>query len=140
MKATAMVLVVTWCSAGVGAAQELALDAGLSPASVEDARDAGFLPGVPSATLSGIVLTRGTRDVVVLAQVSLEDGGVQLAESGPDGGFQLDLAPGEVRLRISASGHRPRVIERLKAHERVEVLYRLGRPSTQSAHPVGLRA
>ncbi len=86
--------------------------------------------GLPAhvARISGRVLTKGTRDVVPLAQVGLEDGGVTAAETDAEGRFALEVPPGALRLVVTASGHRPRVFkEKLQPGQAVEVVYRLDR-------------
>ncbi len=86
--------------------------------------------GVPRSTglIVGKVLTRGTRETIALAQVSLEDGGVTTVETDADGRFELEVPPGPQRVQVTASGHVKRVFkENLTAGQRVEVLYRLDR-------------
>lgn len=93
------------------------------PVAVEDAgvRLTGGL-------ISGKVMTKGTRDVVPLAQLSLQDGGVGAVETDAEGRFTLEVPPGPVRIVVTASGHVKGVFkENLVAGQKVEVLYRLGR-------------
>ena len=81
-------------------------------------------PQLP-ATLSGKVMTKGTREVVPLAYVSAGDAGV---EADAEGRFTLEVPPGEYRVMVTASGHRTRQFkETLNANQRVEVIYRLDR-------------
>ncbi len=80
------------------------------------------------ATLRGQVMTRGTRDELPLALVDLEDGGVAPVETDATGHFTLALPPGPQRVRVQASGHRPRIYrENLKSGDTVSVVYRLNR-------------
>ena len=82
----------------------------------------------PIGTLTGRVLTRGTRETISLAQIGLEDGGVTTVESDADGRFALALPLGPQLVLVTASGHVKRVFsENLKAGQTVEVLYRLTR-------------
>ncbi len=95
-----------------------------SPAAPEDA-------GVISLTtgrISGQVLTKGTREVIPLAQLGLDDGGIVTAETDAQGRFSLEVPPGPIRVLVTASGHVKRVFkENLTVGQRVEVIYRLGR-------------
>ena len=76
--------------------------------------------------LVGQVMTKGTRDVVPLAQIRLADGGHPSAETDAEGRFTLEVPAGEFRVEVAASGHLSRVFtEKLDAGERLEVLYRL---------------
>ncbi len=78
--------------------------------------------------LTGKVMTKGTRDVVSLAQVSLEDGGLTSAETDAEGRFTLSVPPGPLRVQVTASGHVKRVFkENLTLGQHVEVLYRVDR-------------
>jgi TonB family protein len=96
------------------------------PREVADVADAGLAPLV--ARLSGQVLTRGTRDVIPLATVGLEDGGVAKVETDAEGRFSLELPPGPSRVAVAAAGHRTRVFrETLTAGQAVQVVYRLDR-------------
>ncbi len=84
--------------------------------------------GVLMATLRGQVMTKGTREEVPLALVGLADGGVETVEADGEGRFVLELPPGEHRISVAASGHRPRVFkEKLKAGEELKVIYRIDR-------------
>ena len=86
--------------------------------------DAGVAPAF--GRLSGTVTTKGSREVVALAQLRLEDGGVTLAETDSSGRFTFELPPGTLRVEVTASGHVRRVFpEKLAAGQQVEVLYRL---------------
>jgi len=78
--------------------------------------------------LVGQVLTRGTREPIPLAQLSLGDGGVTLVETDADGRFTLEIPAGPTRVVVTASGHVKRAFnENLKPGQTVEVLYRLNR-------------
>ena len=91
----------------------------MSPARPEDA-------GLKTARIVGKVMTKGTRDVVSLAQISLSDGGHPSAETDAEGCFTLEVPAGELRVEVTASGHTRRVFkEKLAAGQRLEVLYRL---------------
>ena len=71
-------------------------------------------------------MTKGTRDVVPLAQLSLSDGGLPSAQTDAEGRFTLEVPAGELRVEVTASGHTRRVFtEKLAAGQRLEVLYRL---------------
>ena len=86
--------------------------------------DAGVLPA--RARISGTVTTKGSREVVALAQLQLEDGGVTLAQSDSLGRFSFEVPAGAMRVEVTASGHRKRVFpEKLAAGQQLEVLYRL---------------
>lgn len=86
--------------------------------------DAGQV--APSARLSGRVFTKGTRDVIPLAQVSIEDGGLVAVQTDKEGRFTLDVPGGPLRVVVMASGHTKRVFdENLDAGQKLEVLYRL---------------
>lgn len=88
--------------------------------------DAG--PPPEYATLRGRVQTLGTRDVVPLAQLGLEDGGVAPVETDAAGRFTLHLPPGAQRVVVTASGHVKRVFkESLQRGQVVDVLYRVPR-------------
>lgn len=89
--------------------------------------DAGVDPHL--ATIRGRVMTRGTRDGVSLAQITLDgDGGVTLGETDAEGRFTITLSPGPHRLRVLAPNHKPRVFkEFVEPGQKVEVLYRLDR-------------
>ncbi|MDP1822328.1 MAG: TonB-dependent receptor [Archangium sp.] len=85
-------------------------------------QDAG--PG--TARLAGRVMTKGTRDVIALAQVTLADGGQPSAETDADGRFTLEVPAGALQVEVTASGHTKRVFkEKLSGGQRLEVLYRL---------------
>lgn len=76
--------------------------------------------------LIGTVMSKGSREVVALAQLSLEDGGVTLAQTGADGRFSLEVPTGPIHITVTASGHEKRVFkENLSAGQVLEVLYRL---------------
>ena len=95
------------------------------------AEDAGVAP--KPGRLSGVVSTKGSRDVVTLAQLRLEDGGVTLAETDTSGRFSVELPAGDARIEVTAPGHLKRVFpEKVTAGQQVEVRYRLeptfGRP------------
>jgi TonB dependent receptor/TonB-dependent Receptor Plug Domain len=80
----------------------------------------------PTAHLTGMVMTKGSREVVPLAQLSLDDGGITLAETTGDGRFSLEIPTGPIQLTVTASRHQRRVFkENLRAGQTVEVLYRL---------------
>lgn len=82
--------------------------------------------GVSTARLSGRVMTKGTRDVIALAQITLADGGQPATETDAQGRFTLEVPPGALRVEVTASGHTKRVFnEQLSAGQRLEVLYRL---------------
>ncbi len=88
----------------------------------EQAEDAGPKTGL----LVGKVMTKGTRDAVPLAQLSLSDGGHPSAETDAEGRFALEVTAGALRVEVTASGHTTRVFnEKLGAGQRLEVLYRL---------------
>ena len=85
--------------------------------------DAGV---APTGRLRGTVTTKGSRDVVALAQLALEDGGVTLAETDAQGHFSFEVPAGTFRVAVTASGHVKRVFpETLDAGQQVEVHYRL---------------
>ncbi len=91
-----------------------------------------FEPPLPTpsdagcAHLAGKVMTKGTREVIALAQVTLEDGGLTSAETDKEGRFSLDVPTGALHVVVTAAGHEKRVFkENLDAGQRVEVLYRL---------------
>jgi len=70
------------------------------------------MPAAPNFGLVkflGKVLARGTRQPLVGAQVSMAvgDGTRASAETGPDGGFVLDVLPGERQLRVQCPGFVP---------------------------------
>jgi TonB family protein len=88
--------------------------------------DAGGIPA-DRARLVGQVFTKGTREPIVLAQVSVADGGLT-AETDEQGHFTLDVPPGALRVTVTASGHVAKTFkEELKVGQQVQVLYRLGR-------------
>jgi TonB family protein len=88
--------------------------------------DAG--PPPEFGTLRGTVFTLGTREVVPLAQVQLEDGGVTAVETDAEGRFTLELPPGPRRVVVTASNHVRKVFkENLAAGQVVQVKYRLAR-------------
>ena len=93
-----------------------------APADVADA-------GAPTtATLTGRILTKGTRDPIALAQLTSEDGGVTFGETDAQGRFSIEVPPGQWKLRVSASNHKSRLFkEKLEAGQKVDVLYRLDR-------------
>lgn len=105
-------------------AQEVSPPALVQPSPAAWPEDAGVAPAL--ARISGTVMTKGTRDVVVLAQLQLEDGGVTLAQTDSSGRFTLEVPPGTMRVEVVASGHTRRVFpEKLAAGQQLEVLYRL---------------
>lgn len=82
--------------------------------------------GLETARLVGKVMTKGTREVVPLAQIILSDGGHPSAETDAEGRFTVEVPAGEVRVEVTASGHTKRVFnEKLGVGQRLEVLYRL---------------
>ncbi len=86
--------------------------------------DAGLPSGL--AVLSGRVMTKGTRDAISFATVSVADGG--LAEADADGRFSLSLPPGTHQLNVQAAGHRLGEFEEtLEKNQKLEVIYRLVR-------------
>ena len=88
----------------------------------EQPEDAGLKTG----RFVGKVMTKGTRDVLPLAQISLSDGGHPSAETDAEGNFTLEVPAGELRVEVTASGHTTRVFdEKLAAGQRLQVLYRL---------------
>ncbi|PZR03698.1 MAG: hypothetical protein DI536_35600 [Archangium gephyra] len=87
--------------------------------------DAGV---IAAAMLKGQIFTKGTRDEVPHALISLEDGGVAQVEADEAGRFTLELPPGPQRIQVAASGHRTRVFkETLKVGQALEVVYRVDR-------------
>lgn len=77
-------------------------------------------------TVTGRVMTKGTRDSTPFAQVALIDGGV--VETDAEGVFTLEVPTGPVQLEVTASGHRKQVFtESLSAGQTVKVIYRLDR-------------
>ena len=93
---------------------------------VVSAADAGEIP--TTGTLVGQVLTRGTREIISLAQVGLADGGVVTTETDAEGRFTLVIPPGPQSVLVTAAGHVKRVFkENLKAGQTVQVFYRLTR-------------
>lgn len=100
--------------------------------------DAGVRADV--ARLTGQVLTKGTREPVVAAQLFLcpplttprppptEDCGAPLTETDAEGRFTLELPPGAARVQVTASAHKKQVFrETVRAGQQVQVLYRLSR-------------
>ncbi len=81
--------------------------------------------GPPGARITGRVFTKGTRDLIALAHLSLEDGGVAV-ETDKEGRFTLDVPSGATQIEVTASGHIKRVFsETLDAGQKLEVIYRL---------------
>ncbi len=79
-----------------------------------------------SAHLTGMVMTKGRREVVTLAQVSIADGGVTPVQTDKDGRFTLEVPTGPMQVEVIASGHTKRVFkENLAAGQRLDVFYRL---------------
>jgi hypothetical protein len=97
-------------SADAGAVETPAL-ADAAPAR-SDAGAADVLPAGQVAGLikfSGKVLARGTRQALVGASVSIAvgDGTRASGETGPDGGFALEVLPGSHQLRVQCPGFVP---------------------------------
>jgi TonB family protein len=81
--------------------------------------------GPPGARITGRVFTKGTRDLIALAHLSIEDGGVAV-ETDKEGRFTLDIPSGATQIEVTASGHLKRVFsETLDAGQKLEVIYRL---------------
>lgn len=85
--------------------------------------DAGY-----QARLFGRVMSKGTRDAVASASLYVDDAGTPAAETGPQGEFELWLAPGAHRIEVKAPAHAPGSFEEeLKPNESLEVTYRIVR-------------
>jgi hypothetical protein len=109
-----------------GGAKPLGENDGLDELEAAAAVDAGA-PQQPLniSVLEGRVQTRGTRDPIAVASVSV---GEVYVETDADGRFSLELPPGEVVVHVAAAGHLPKdFTEKLEVGQRLEVVYRLER-------------
>jgi hypothetical protein len=78
-------------------------------AGASDAMPASEAPSAGRLPFTGKILARGTRQPLVGASVSMAvgDGTRASGETGPDGGFVLDVLPGEHQLRVQCPGFVP---------------------------------
>lgn len=77
-------------------------------------------------SVTGRVMTKGTRDATPFARVALVDGGV--VETDDDGHFTLEVPTGSIQVEVTASGHQKQVFtETLTVGQTVNVIYRLER-------------
>jgi TonB family protein len=80
-------------------------------------------PPAPRALLTGRVRQKGTRKPIAGATVQ---SGEASAETDAQGLFRLELPPGVSKLKVSAPGHQPLLLdETLARHQHLEVLYAL---------------
>ncbi|NTX58483.1 TonB-dependent receptor [Myxococcus sp. CA039A] len=84
-------------------------------------------PEAPKATLTGQLISRGSRSRVAGATVRCgDDADAAEAVSDADGRFTLEVPPGECAVRVIASGHQLyQTKETLKANETTEVNFYL---------------
>ncbi len=101
-------------SADAGEARAPGADAGATEVDggASEASPTGFAgqaPRVALVKLSGRVLARGTRQLLVGASlgIAVGDGSHAGTETGPDGSFTLEVPPGEHQLHVQCPGYVP---------------------------------
>lgn len=91
---------------------------------VFDIPDGGL--STTNVTLTGQVFTKGTRDPVLLAQVTTENGDTGMVEVDNEGRFTLELPPGPHTVVVTAPNHLRRTFkENGVAGQRITVVYRI---------------
>lgn len=73
----------------------------LTPSLIAQTSAAGALTGRVTGVSGGVVAS------ATVTATSAETGQTQSATTGPDGGFKLDLSPGNYRLKFQAAGFKP---------------------------------